>query len=130
MKRCRFEVDGEIRYGVVQEDVVLDPSRGDRHPLEEVRLLAPVRPRKFLGIGLNYADHISESGMEAPEFPVFFNKQSTCVVGPGTADALAALGIHAALVPARFVAEGLVEAFPDPPATGGRVLVAQAAKAL
>jgi 2-keto-4-pentenoate hydratase/2-oxohepta-3-ene-1,7-dioic acid hydratase in catechol pathway len=83
MKRCRFEVDGEIRYGVLQEDVVLDPSRGDRHPLEEVRLLAPVRPRKFLGIGLNYADHIAESGMEAPEFPVFFNKQSTCVVGPG-----------------------------------------------
>jgi uroporphyrinogen-III synthase len=47
------------------------------------------------------------------------------VVGPGTADALAALGIHAALVPDRFVAEGLVEAFPDPPA-GGRVLLAQA----
>ncbi len=48
------------------------------------------------------------------------------VVGPGTADALAALGIHAALVPDRFVAEGLVEAFPDPPAGGGRVLLAQA----
>ena len=46
--------------------------------------------------------------------------------GPGTADALAALGIHAALVPDRFVAEGLVEAFPDPPAGGGRVLLAQA----
>ena len=62
---------------------VVDPNRGDRHPLDEVRLLAPVQPRKFLGIGLNYADHIAESGMEAPEFPVFFNKQSTCVVGPG-----------------------------------------------
>ena len=52
------------------------------YPLDEVRLLAPVQPRKFLGIGLNYADHIAESGMEAPEFPVFFNKQVTCVVGP------------------------------------------------
>ena len=49
----------------------------------EVRLLAPVQPRKFLAIGLNYADHIAESGMEAPQFPVFFNKQVTCVVGPG-----------------------------------------------
>ena len=48
------------------------------------------------------------------------------VVGPGTADALAALGIRAALVPDRFVAEGLVEAFPDPPPGGGRVLLAQA----
>ena len=52
------------------------------YPLDEVRLLAPVRPRKFLAIGLNYADHIAESGMEAPQFPVFFNKQVTCVVGP------------------------------------------------
>jgi 2-keto-4-pentenoate hydratase/2-oxohepta-3-ene-1,7-dioic acid hydratase in catechol pathway len=83
MKRCRYELDGEARNGIVEGDLVLDPYRGDRHQLEDVRLLAPVRPRKFLGIGLNYADHIAESGMEPPEFPVFFNKQSTCVVGPG-----------------------------------------------
>src|SRR5262245_44319572 len=36
------------------------------------------------------------------------------VVGPGTADALAAHGIRPALVPDRFVAEGLLEAFPRP----------------
>jgi uroporphyrinogen-III synthase len=49
------------------------------------------------------------------------------VVGPGTADALAAHGIRPALVPDRFVAEGLLEVFPPPPAEGGdRVLVAQA----
>jgi uroporphyrinogen-III synthase len=49
------------------------------------------------------------------------------VVGPGTADALAAHGIRPALVPERFVAEGLLEDFPPPPAEGGgRVLVAQA----
>ena len=83
MRRCRFEADGEARNGIVEGDLVLDPHRGGRHPLEEVRLLAPVSPRKFLGIGLNYADHIAESGMEPPEFPVFFNKQVTCVVGPG-----------------------------------------------
>ena len=75
MRRCRFEADEEARNGIVEGDLVLDPYRGERHPLGEVRLLAPVRPRKFLAIGLNYADHIAESGMEAPEFPVFFNKQ-------------------------------------------------------
>ena len=49
------------------------------------------------------------------------------VVGPGTADALGAHGIRPALVPDRFVAEGLLEDFPRPPADGGgRVLVAQA----
>jgi 2-keto-4-pentenoate hydratase/2-oxohepta-3-ene-1,7-dioic acid hydratase in catechol pathway len=83
MRRCRFETDGDARRGTVERGEVVDADGGDRHPLEEVRLLAPVQPRKFLGIGLNYADHIAESGMEAPEFPVFFNKQATCVVGPG-----------------------------------------------
>jgi 2-keto-4-pentenoate hydratase/2-oxohepta-3-ene-1,7-dioic acid hydratase in catechol pathway len=83
MRRCRFEAEGEAREGIVEGDVVLDPHRGERHAIEDVRLLAPVRPRKYLGIGLNYSDHIAESGTEAPEFPVFFNKQVTCVVGPG-----------------------------------------------
>jgi 2-keto-4-pentenoate hydratase/2-oxohepta-3-ene-1,7-dioic acid hydratase in catechol pathway len=55
---------------------------GDRLPLGEVRLLSPARPRKYLAIALNYADHIAESGLEAPEVPTFFNKQVTCVVGP------------------------------------------------
>ena len=51
-----------------------------------MKLEAPIpRPPKFLAIGLNYADHIAEAGFEAPKFPVFFNKQSTCVIGPGDA---------------------------------------------
>ena len=54
-----------------------------RLPLSETRLLSPATPRKYLAIALNYADHIAEMGMEAPEVPVFFNKQVTCVVGPG-----------------------------------------------
>ncbi len=54
-----------------------------RLPLADVRLEAPIaRPPKFLAIGLNYADHIRETRREKPEFPVFFNKQSTCVNGP------------------------------------------------
>jgi 2-keto-4-pentenoate hydratase/2-oxohepta-3-ene-1,7-dioic acid hydratase in catechol pathway len=52
-------------------------------PLSEVKLEAPIaRPPEFLAIGLNYADHIAESGMEKPKFPMFFNKQSSCVTGP------------------------------------------------
>lgn len=49
------------------------------------------------------------------------------VVGPGTAAALAAHGLVADLLPDRYVAEGLLEAFPDPPEGGGRVLVVRAA---
>jgi 2-keto-4-pentenoate hydratase/2-oxohepta-3-ene-1,7-dioic acid hydratase in catechol pathway len=58
-------------------------SGGPRIPLAQLKLEAPVlRPRKFLAIGLNYADHIAETGRPAPEFPVFFNKQVSCVNGP------------------------------------------------
>lgn len=59
-------------------------SRAPRLALGDVTLEAPVlRPPKYLAIGLNYADHVKESGMDVPAFPVFFNKQSTCVVGTG-----------------------------------------------
>jgi len=54
-----------------------------RLPLDDVRLEAPIlRPRKILAVGLNYADHIAESGLEAPELPLIFNKQVTSVTGP------------------------------------------------
>jgi 2-keto-4-pentenoate hydratase/2-oxohepta-3-ene-1,7-dioic acid hydratase in catechol pathway len=62
------------------------PASVGTHALEAVTLLAPIaRPPKFLAIGLNYADHCKETGRPEPDFPVFFNKQSTCVVGPGEA---------------------------------------------
>jgi 2-keto-4-pentenoate hydratase/2-oxohepta-3-ene-1,7-dioic acid hydratase in catechol pathway len=51
--------------------------------LADVKLLAPIpRPGKFLGVGLNYADHIDETGRDRPEYPTIFTKQSTCVIGP------------------------------------------------
>ena len=83
MRLCRFDAGAGPRHGIVEDGFVADrEDRAVRHAPEEVRLLAPVVPRKFLAIGLNYPDHIAESGMEAPQFPVFFNKQVSCVVGP------------------------------------------------
>ncbi len=53
-------------------------------PLRDVQLLAPIpNPPEFLAIGLNYADHVAETGRDEPGFPIFFNKQVTCIVGPG-----------------------------------------------
>jgi len=61
-------------------------ASGPRLPLASVRLEAPIaRPPKFLAVGLNYADHVAESGVEKPKHPTIFNKQSTCVIGPGDA---------------------------------------------
>ncbi|HLX88007.1 MAG TPA: fumarylacetoacetate hydrolase family protein, partial [Acidimicrobiales bacterium] len=57
-----------------------------RLPLTGVRLLAPVpRPPAVLAIGMNYAAHVAEFGREPPEHQVWFNKQRTCVIGPGAA---------------------------------------------
>jgi 2-keto-4-pentenoate hydratase/2-oxohepta-3-ene-1,7-dioic acid hydratase in catechol pathway len=54
-----------------------------RISLSQLRLEAPVlRPPEFLAIGLNYADHAAETGAKKPEFPIFFNKQTSCVTGP------------------------------------------------
>ncbi|HEX6310302.1 MAG TPA: uroporphyrinogen-III C-methyltransferase [Acidimicrobiia bacterium] len=50
-------------------------------------------------------------------------------IGPGTAAALARYGIRPDLVPERFVAEALLDAFPAPPAGGARVLLARAEQA-
>lgn len=58
-------------------------TAGERLLLRDVSLEAPIlRPPKFLAIGLNYADHVAESGQQTPAVPTFFNKQSTCVTGP------------------------------------------------
>ena len=64
---------------------VADVAAGaPRLPRGDVALAAPVlRPPKFLAIGLNYAAHVAESGMERPAHQLWFNKQSTCVIGPG-----------------------------------------------
>jgi len=52
----------------------------------EVRLLAPIpRPGKFLGVGGNFQSHLDEVahlGMQRPKYPIWFNKQTTCVNGP------------------------------------------------
>ena len=75
-----FLEQGEVALAKMQR---LIDSGLHRLNLSDVQLLAPIpRPRKYLGIGLNYADHIDETNLEKPEYPVFFTKQSSCVVGP------------------------------------------------
>jgi uroporphyrinogen III methyltransferase/synthase len=56
------------------------------------------------------------------------DRARVAAIGPATAAVLEAAGVPADLVPDRYVAESLVEAFPAPSA-GGRVLVARAAVA-
>jgi len=50
---------------------------------EEIRWGSPLcRPSKLVCVGLNYAKHAEESGMEAPKEPVLFFKATSAIVGP------------------------------------------------
>ncbi|AEF23720.1 ureidoglycolate lyase [Pseudomonas fulva] len=40
---------------------------------------------KFVCIGLNYADHAAESGMDVPKEPIIFNKWTSAICGPNDA---------------------------------------------
>jgi len=78
-----FIAAGESALSSMQKRIA---SGKHRIPLSEVKLKAPIpRPGKYLAISLNYADHIQETGRDRPEFPSFFTKQSTCVIGNGAA---------------------------------------------
>ena len=47
------------------------------------RLGSPVAgTRKFIAIGLNYADHAAESGLPIPREPIVFMKATSCIQGP------------------------------------------------
>ena len=104
MKLARFQRDGQIDTGIVEGDTITPLGQPDmialiesgletirerghstveRVPLAGVRLLAPLRPGKYLAIGMNYARHNAEMGREGPPPKQYwFNKQTTCIAGP------------------------------------------------
>jgi len=107
MKLCTFTADGITRTGIVVGETVVETgvpgtmidlirdwdalkpglearaAIGGGVPLASVKLEAPVqRPGKIFAIGLNYADHIAESGLGTPERQVWFTKAQTSVNAP------------------------------------------------
>jgi 2-keto-4-pentenoate hydratase/2-oxohepta-3-ene-1,7-dioic acid hydratase in catechol pathway len=86
------DLPGDMLTFLEQGQPALDQARQacasgrGRVALAEVQLEAPIRrPPKILAVGLNYRDHIEETGRPVPEVPMIFNKQSTAVTGPGGA---------------------------------------------
>jgi 2-keto-4-pentenoate hydratase/2-oxohepta-3-ene-1,7-dioic acid hydratase in catechol pathway len=93
MRIVRFSFSGrQPQYGILEADRVrplrappfgrLEPT-GERIPLSEAKLAAPVLPSKVVAIGLNYRDHAGELGLPLPEEPMLFLKPGTAVIGPG-----------------------------------------------
>jgi len=52
-------------------------------PIDGLRLLPPVEPPKIICVGMNYADHVAEAKAKMPEFPLYFMKPRTALVGHG-----------------------------------------------
>ena len=88
--------DGKIRdlSGVIADvtgEALSDESMGRLRAVDPAGLQeVPGEPRigpcvgsvgKFIGIGLNYADHAAETGAAIPKEPVVFNKWVTCISG-------------------------------------------------
>ncbi|MEO6386999.1 MAG: fumarylacetoacetate hydrolase family protein [Croceibacterium sp.] len=112
MKIARFETGGRIGLGLLAGEGVIDlaaagfaetsitaiiaagepaldrlrslvASASPHLALADVRLLAPLRPGKYLAIGMNYAKHVAEMGHGgSPAHQYWFNKQTTCINGP------------------------------------------------
>jgi len=64
-------------------------AEGETQPLDEARLGPPVpHPRQVFGIGMNYAGHAAEAGIDLPEFPSVFTKFPTSIAAPHATIAL------------------------------------------
>lgn len=112
MKLATFDVPAGRHVGIVEGDEIIDLTAADpslatmidlfergaaqaasrssasapRLPRSSVKLAAPVpRPPKFLAIGYNNPQHLEETNTPRPTRQVWFNKQQSCIVGPGDA---------------------------------------------
>jgi 2-keto-4-pentenoate hydratase/2-oxohepta-3-ene-1,7-dioic acid hydratase in catechol pathway len=104
MKYCRFQLNGQAHYGLVESSagrdaimrILLTPPeeaegdveslrsrRIDPVSLEEAALLPPVRPSKIVCIGRNYREHAAELGNEVPKEPLIFLKATSALLSPG-----------------------------------------------
>ncbi|MFH5800709.1 fumarylacetoacetate hydrolase family protein [Haladaptatus sp. CMAA 1911] len=82
MSHVRFrDPAGSVRNGSWTNDgIVFGDSTYDP---DEIDILPPTEPSKIVCVGLNYADHAAESGMDIPERPLLFLKPPNSVAGHG-----------------------------------------------
>ena len=73
----------ELENGAIAKLAQADLSSRPKVKIADHRIGSPVaRPTKVICVGLNYAKHAVESGMQAPPEPVIFMKAPDTVIGP------------------------------------------------
>ncbi|SEF86056.1 2-keto-4-pentenoate hydratase/2-oxohepta-3-ene-1,7-dioic acid hydratase (catechol pathway) [Nonomuraea solani] len=93
MRIIRYDADGTVRWGVLDQDGTVRAAEGDPYEglrpgtpvgdVSRVRLRAPVTPSKIVCVGRNYADHAAEFGNPVPKEPLLFLKPPSSIAGPG-----------------------------------------------
>src|SRR5208337_3366261 len=113
MKYCRFLLNGQARYGAVEdrhgELWIIGPAATPEEylafklqrssaapffapmPLTAAHLLPPVTPSKIVCVGRNYRAHVREMGSEMPAEPLLFFKPPSSLLRPGGAVRLPAI---------------------------------------
>jgi acylpyruvate hydrolase len=90
-RAVRLDADAAVETGDADVRALLDRSdwrehaasaAGPAHPLGELDYAPLVpSPEKIICVGLNYADHIAETGARSPEYPTFFAKFAPALIG-------------------------------------------------
>jgi 2-keto-4-pentenoate hydratase/2-oxohepta-3-ene-1,7-dioic acid hydratase in catechol pathway len=104
MKYCRFQLNDQSHYGLVENvgggEVItrllvsspednrgniedMPTKRMNHVPLAEAVLLAAVRPSKIVCVGRNYREHAAELGNEVPSEPLIFLKPPSSLLASG-----------------------------------------------
>ena len=91
MRFVRFEIEGQVRCGILEGEVITplegefwneEIRSGERFPLGGVRLLAPLEPGNIFCVGRNYTEHAKELGHDLPEEPLIFLKATGSLLEP------------------------------------------------
>ena len=75
----------QVQAWLAEHSPELDPTLATDALANALERLGPpvTRPVQVFAIGLNYADHAGETGMEIPEQPMVFTKWTSSLAGPG-----------------------------------------------
>ena len=72
---------GELLRAPYWDDIAR-VADGQRHPLDSLDFATLVpHPEKVICVGLNYLDHIAETGRPRPEYPTLFTKYARTLIG-------------------------------------------------
>lgn len=90
MKFVRFSENGSISYGILEGEKVIKIKGAifeeykltdDYLPLTAIKILEPIIPEKFIGVGLNYREHAKEVNKSIPKEPRLFTSLSSAIIG-------------------------------------------------